>query len=133
MVSSQQVMVADDDEDIRFVLQVALTDAGYLVSAFSDGAAVLDQLRRDPCGWVLLLDWMMPRLDGYETLQAIAADPVWRTDNTFILMTAGGRTLPLAFVRLLDELHVTYLAKPFDLDTLLTTVAAAANRLPSQS
>jgi CheY-like chemotaxis protein len=132
MDSVQRVLVADDDEDIRFVLQVALVDAGYSVLAVNDGAAVLDVLRDEPSGWILLLDWMMPQLDGHETLRAIAANPVLAESNAFILMTAGGRTLPLAFVQLLAALDVAYLAKPFDLDALFAAITAASQQLNTQ-
>ncbi|GAC1447551.1 MAG: hypothetical protein PVSMB4_03170 [Ktedonobacterales bacterium] len=132
MDTVQRVLVADDDEDIRFVLQVALVDAGYSVVAVNDGAAVLDVLRDEPSGWIVLLDWMMPQLDGHETLRAIAANSVQAESNAFILMTAGGRTLPLEFVHLLAALNVAYLAKPFDLDALFAAIVTASQQLNTQ-
>lgn len=129
MVVPRRVLVVDDDAEIQEVLDLLLGDAEYAVTSVHDGAAALDVLRRDPHGWVVLLDWMMPVMDGQATLEALAQEDALRRCNAFILMTAGARTLPLPLVRLLGQLDVGYLAKPFDLDTLLEMVEAAYERV----
>jgi CheY-like chemotaxis protein len=128
-----RALVVDDDEEIRHVLEEALAEEGYAVRAVADGSAALETLRSEPGPWVVVLDLMMPQTDGQETLRFVADDPALRNGNAFILTTAGGRTLPLALVRLLDELGVAYLAKPFDLDMMLSIVERAAARLEGRS
>ena len=129
MIVPRRVLVVDDDAEIQEVLRLMLGDAGYEVMSARDGAAALALLRHDPRGWVLLLDWMMPVMDGQATLEAIAREEELRCCNAFILMTAGVRTLPLPLVRLLGHLEVGYLAKPFELDTLLDMVDDAYTRV----
>jgi CheY-like chemotaxis protein len=106
-----------------------LGDAGYEVTSARHGAAALAVLRRDPRGWVVLLDWMMPVMDGQATLEALAREKDLRCCNAIILMSAGVRTLPLPLVRLLGHLDVGYLAKPFELDTLLDMLNDAHTRV----
>lgn len=125
----RRVLVADDDEGIREVLRDLLTESGYEVVVTREGATVLTLLR----GWtghqVVFLDWMMPGMNGHQVLRAVAEDPTLRTDNLFILMTAGGKTLPLDLAQLVTELDVGYLAKPFEIDAVLHLTAAAFHRL----
>jgi CheY-like chemotaxis protein len=125
----RRVLVVDDDAEIQEILALLLGDAGYEVISARDGAAALALLRRDPRGWVVLLDWMMPVMDGQATLEAIASDDDVQCCTSIILMTAGARTLSLPLVRLLGQLDVGYLAKPFDLDSLLELVDDAYARV----
>jgi CheY-like chemotaxis protein len=129
MFVPRRVLVVDDDIEIQEILRLMLGDAGYEVTSARDGAAALAVLRRDPRGWVVLLDWMMPVMDGQATLEALAREKDLRCCNAIILMTAGARTLPLPLIRLLGHLDVGFLAKPFELDTLLDMVHDAHVRV----
>lgn len=69
-----RVLLADDDPDIRLVARLALMRGGFDVTAVDSGLAVLEQVasvRPD----VILLDWMMPGMDGTETCARLKADP----------------------------------------------------------
>jgi CheY-like chemotaxis protein len=69
-----RVLLADDDPDIRLVARLALKRGGFDVTAVDSGPAVLEQVaavRPD----VILLDWMMPGMDGAETCARLKADP----------------------------------------------------------
>ena len=129
MYVPRRVLVVDDDAEIQEILALMLGDAGFEVVAARDGAAALAVLRRDPRGWVVLLDWMMPVMDGQATLEEIAREDDLQCCTSIVLMTAGARTLPLPLVRLLGQLNVGYLAKPFELDTLLELVDDAYGHL----
>ena len=84
----------------------------------------------EPEGMVVLLDYMMPVLDGAECyLGTVANDGALARRHRYILMTAATKTFALAFAKLLGELGVPVVAKPFDLDRLVGMVAAAAARL----
>lgn len=122
-------MVADDDEGIREVLRDLLTESGYEVLVTHDGATILGLLRDWPGQQVVFLDWMMPGMNGHQVLRAAAEDAALRADNLFILMTAGGKTLPLDLANLVTQLDVGYLAKPFEIDTVVRMTAAAFLRL----
>ncbi|HLJ80264.1 MAG TPA: response regulator [Ktedonobacterales bacterium] len=124
-----RVLIVDDDEGIRETIRFALEDAGYTVAEASDGLAALKQLRAGRERMVVLLDLMMPGLDGAGLLGAVAADAQLSSQYAFVLITANTKTLTLAFATLLQNLSVPVLTKPFDIDTLLDAVATAAHRL----
>ena len=69
------VLVVDDHEDVRMALEAILVADGSEVVTACEGEEALDRLRRgaDPC--VILLDLMMPKLDGWQFRQAQLADP----------------------------------------------------------
>lgn len=69
-----RVLLADDDPDIRLVARLALKRAGFEVTAVESGLAAVEQAataRPD----VILLDWMMPGMDGPEACARLKADP----------------------------------------------------------
>ncbi len=68
------VLVVDDDEDIRQSIMEILVDEGYDVRAASNGLETMAMLKTLRPG-LILLDWMMPGLDGAGVLQALKADP----------------------------------------------------------
>ena len=124
-----RVLVVDDDEGIRETIRFALEDVGYAVAEAADGLTALQRLRAGKERMVVVLDLMMPGLDGAGVLGAVAADARLSSQYAFVLMTANTRTLTLAFATLLQNLSIPVLAKPFDVDVLLNAVAAAAHRL----
>jgi CheY-like chemotaxis protein len=71
----------------------------------------------------------MPGTDGMEVMQSVEDQASLAARHAFIVMTANGRTLPLAFAQRLTRLETPVIYKPFDLDKLLATVATAAHRL----
>ena len=126
-----RVLVVEDDSDIRLSIVTLLRDEGYLVEDAADGRSALRRIRasRDPL--VVLLDLNMPGMDGQALLQAIADDGI-SARHAFILVTAHDqRTLPLNLALLLTQLRVAVVAKPFDIAILLSAVAAATARLPT--
>jgi|SRR5690242_20999507 len=123
------VLVVDDEQDIRDALRLILEDAGYRVIEAENGLRALDRLRMEPEGMVVLLDYMMPVLDGAGVLGTVANDGALARRHRYILMTAATKTFALAFAKLLRELGVPVVAKPFDLDRLVGVVEAAAARL----
>ena len=127
-----RVLIVDDDRDIRETVRSALEDARYSVVEAGDGLNALRILRESGEPMVVLLDLMMPSLDGAGVLGAVAGDHRLSTRFSYVLVTASHKTLPLAFVNLLTNLKTPILNKPFDLDTLLDVVHASAQRLPRQ-
>jgi two-component system nitrogen regulation response regulator GlnG len=117
-----RVLLVDDDDAIRTVVAHALRRAGHEVRT----AASLAELRRELAGHapdVLLTDVVLPDGDGIENVaQVLAAHP----DLPVIVLSARN-TLTTA-VRATEAGAYDYLPKPFDLDTLTRTVAAALAR-----
>jgi CheY-like chemotaxis protein len=124
-----RVLVVDDETQIRESLQMLLEDAGHTVTTAARGAEALDTLRAAPESEVVLLDLLMPEMDGLGVLRAVTADPQLAERHGYILMTADSDRLLSAAAHVLAALPVTVVRKPFDIDDVLETVAAVAERL----
>lgn len=124
------VMLVDDEPDLLFVLQLHLEDLGYQVKQQSDSTNALTLLRQTPVPHIVLLDTLMPRLDGRHLLEAVAHDPVLAQRHRYAVMTglyvAG---LPPLVVPVVAQLAVPILLKPFDLGQLNATIAMLARQL----
>src|SRR5687768_13520104 len=87
------ILVVDDDIDIREAIQDTLEEEGFRVESAPDGAAALERLRAlpyEPC--LVLLDLMMPVMDGWEFLAARKEDP--RLASIPITVISASRDLP---------------------------------------
>ncbi|MEU9818526.1 response regulator transcription factor [Pseudonocardia alni] len=118
----QTVLVADDDRAIRESLTRALELEGYEVVGAADGVEVLTRVRRDPVD-ALVLDVMMPALDGIGVCRVLRADG----DRTPVLMLTARVETPDR-VAGLDAGADDYLPKPFELDELLARLRALLRR-----
>jgi DNA-binding NtrC family response regulator len=103
-----QLLVVEDDSDLRGLLSTALQDAGFTVRTAEDGLAALAELRREIPDAVIT-DVAMPRLSG-DRLAADLAD--WGLP---VILTSGRRDDP-------GLPGTTFLRKPFDLDDLVDAV-----------
>lgn len=116
------VLVVDDDLDIRSVVCELLTDEGYQVKTAVNGRDALATLS----SWqpdVILLDLMMPIMDGWTFLTNQQSNRQLRRIPVIVMsashtLAPGDEPLPVADV----------VAKPFEIDTVLTKVAALAHR-----
>jgi two-component system alkaline phosphatase synthesis response regulator PhoP len=70
----RHVLAVDDERHIRMLIEVNLERAGYRVTTACDGQEALDSIRTDRPDMVVL-DVMMPRVDGFEVLRRLKADP----------------------------------------------------------
>lgn len=122
-----RVFIVDDHEEIRDMLRDVLEDDGHAVAEAADGLAALDVLRSSPEPLIVLLDLMMPRLDGIGVLREVAKDRRLSRKHAYVLMTAAQTTLPEAVNNLLPI--ITFLPKPFDVETVLETVEEVEHRL----
>jgi CheY-like chemotaxis protein len=116
---SQLIMVIDDDRDVSGAIMEALTDAAYKPIAATNGREALDKLRaleEMPC--VLLLDLMMPEMDGWSFRNAQLDDPDLRSIPVVVLTAHGGPNDPP--VRGIENADM--LRKPVGLQTLLEKV-----------
>jgi CheY-like chemotaxis protein len=127
------ILVADDDSPTRETIRFVLEDAGYHVLEASDGRQALAILTSATQALVALVDLLMPGMDGLDLLRSIVADPRLAARHRYIGMTAAvGAVTPLADT-LLAQLHGSLMEKPFGMDTLLDTVAAACASLGVQT
>ena len=121
-MEANNVLVVEDDPDVRTALTRALSFEGYEVAIAEDGGRALEAVRQNPPD-VIVLDVMMPFVDGLETCRRLRA----RGDETPILMlTALGDVSDR--VDGLDAGADDYLAKPFSLEELLARIRALLRR-----
>jgi CheY-like chemotaxis protein len=113
---TRNIMVIDDDPDLRETLQLLLADHGYSVTEAAGGIEALQLLRSGSRPDLVLLDLMMPEMNGWQFLELIEDDPALRSIPV-VIMTARPAVDPLpAPAR-------EMLRKPFDSATLLATLA----------
>lgn len=86
---SHRILIADDEPNIVLALEFLMKKEGYEVETASDGEQALLAIGRTHPDLVLL-DIMMPNLDGYEVCQRMRSDPSLR-DIVVIMLTAKGR------------------------------------------
>lgn len=123
-----RVLVVDDEAEIRAALQMVLEDAGYTVEEASNGREALAALRESIEPLVVLLDYMMPVMDGGEVLRAVRADDAGRLRrHAYILLTAAHRVASLEDA--LASVGGWVVPKPFDIDQIVGQVARAAIRI----
>jgi two-component system response regulator MprA len=111
------ILVVDDDDDVRDAIRSALADEGYEVACAGDGLEALDYLRREPSPELILLDMMMPRMDGAEFCAIHAEDPAL-APIPVVLVTADMHCEQ----RIQPMETVSYLKKPVSLEELLSVV-----------
>jgi two-component system, NtrC family, nitrogen regulation response regulator GlnG len=125
---SARILVADDEDSLRWVLEKGLRQAGHDVLAVKDGAAAVRAVEAEPFDLVLL-DVRMPGMDG---LTALGKMRELRPEASIVVMTAHG-TMDTAILAMQRGAY-DYLTKPFDLDEalLLAERALAAGRLTQE-
>ncbi|HVV87974.1 MAG TPA: response regulator, partial [Kofleriaceae bacterium] len=117
-MDAARVLVIDDSPTIARVVQLVLTKAGYDVSSATDGEAGLAQARAQRPD-LILLDFVMPRLNGYQVCRELAADPGLR-DVPVVLLSAKGDQVGERFVKVMGI--VDYITKPFAPEALTAVV-----------
>jgi DNA-binding response OmpR family regulator len=118
------VLVADDDEDILGLVSFRLERSGYEVAAAKDGEEAL-RLARELSPALVVLDVMMPRLDGYEAARRLREDEATR-GIPVILLTALAQEADVA--RGFESGADDYLRKPFSPQELAARVQAVLGR-----
>ena len=119
-----RVLVVDDDIDILTALTMTLQSEGHAVYAARNGEEALRVLERGDRPDVVVLDLMMPVMNGFELLDVLRADPRWARLPVVVLSANRGYSH--------EDLGVLrMLRKPFELDDLFAAIAAAATCPPS--
>ncbi|HUG07474.1 MAG TPA: response regulator [Acidimicrobiia bacterium] len=121
---SERVLVADDDPDILTVVKVNLELDGFELDTAVDGEDALQKATANPPN-VIILDIMMPRMDGLTALHRLRSQAT-TASIPIILLTARG--LPEDRVRGLELGADDYITKPFDITELAARVRAVLRR-----
>lgn len=114
----KKILVVDDERHIVRLVEVNLTREGYDVIVAYDGIEALEQMAKEKPDMVVL-DVMMPRMDGFEVLKKLQADPATR-DIPIIMLTAKAQDADV--FKGWSSGVSSYLTKPFNPRELLTFV-----------
>ena len=119
-----RILVADDDIDIRELVEFKLSTLGHDIVAVTDGAAAIDACKQDRPD-LAVLDVMMPGMSGLDAIRVIRADPSLR-DLPVILLTARAQEsdVETGFDSGADD----YITKPFSPRELASRVQALLAR-----
>jgi DNA-binding response OmpR family regulator len=113
-----RILVAEDDADIRHIVAQLLLDEGHEVATVGDGGLAVDRLLADPPD-ILILDVMMPELDGYSVLEELRDAGV---DSAIKVLVLSARGTERDFERSFALGACRHMTKPFDPDELVESV-----------
>ena len=111
------LLVVEDDADYREILCEMLEEAGYQVESAMHGVAALARLNDGTRPALILLDLMMPEMDGYETMKEIRKIPEFRT---LPILALTAKAMKGDREKCLDAGASDYIAKPVNTDQLLS-------------
>ena len=119
----KKILIVDDEPNIVMSLEYTLKKQGYEVYIARDGAEALEIMQQSVPDLVLL-DIMMPHIDGYETLKKIKEDPAFAKAKTIFLSAKNKKSdIEKGFALGADA----YFTKPFSIKKLITKVENLIN------
>lgn len=125
-----ELMVVDDDPGIRFIVQKILSEEGYDVIEAESGAQCLEKLKVERPD-LILLDIMMPGIDGWETCRKIKDDDDLKSIPVVILTVRGSdQDKSKSFQESGANAHIT---KPIIWEKLLSTVKWVLKNVPKEA
>lgn len=125
MAHTPTVLIVDDDPGIRKMLVEMLSLEGYATETATNGREALDTLAAASGSRVVLLDLLMPEVDGWGVMQALEANPAQRARHKIILLSAW-----VNLEKAQDLNADGMLAKPFQLEQLMNVLAPLMATVP---
>src|SRR3954469_24947257 len=122
MASPARVLVVDDSPPILKVVSAILARHGYEPAAARDGLAGIEMIKREPKFDLVLLDFVMPRMNGYQFCRELRSNPAHRA-LPVVLMSAKGDKIRGQFVQQTGA--VDAITKPFDPRALVAVIEGA--------
>jgi CheY-like chemotaxis protein len=121
--TGRKILVIDDDLAIRVLLQAVLKRMKFEVELAEDGAVGLEKLRHDPSYDLILLDLMMPRVNGYEFIERVRREYPEAQPHIIVFTAAGKRGVD----KIPPDAICNSILKPFDLEKFLEMIGDCLN------
>ncbi len=115
-----RALIVDDSRAMRLILCSILKESGYEVAEAGDGTEALQRLKENGKFQVVLVDWNMPPLDGFEFIKAVRADHTY-DDTRLVMVTTETEMENVA--RALEAGANEYIMKPFTKESLQEKLA----------
>lgn len=115
-MAAKKILIVDDEYDVITIVQARLEGAGFEVVTAFDGLGAIDSAQMDKPD-LILLDLMMPVMDGYETAKKLKENPD-TTDIPIIIFTAAEKSK----LREMPDFNLNYISKPFDFDHMVDMI-----------
>ncbi|HSV07894.1 MAG TPA: response regulator [Candidatus Binatus sp.] len=116
-MEGRSVLIVEDDFDVRDALSQLLEFEGYLVAGAANGQEAIDHLRSTPPPAAILLDLMMPIMDGYQFRSELMRDPSLASIPVIVISADSSVAEKAARMG-----ATAYLRKPIEVDALLHTL-----------
>jgi len=113
MVGKPKVLIVEDNSDVRRLYAIGLNQRGYEVKLAANGAEAVERIRREKPD-VVLLDWVMPLMDGGEVLNKLSS-----SDTSVPIIVISGHQPP---GESLDPRIRRWLTKPVSIEELVTEI-----------
>ena len=120
MRPERRILIVDDDDAIRALLVTVMRRRGFHADMARNGLEALEQLNLRRYALVVL-DLMMPQMNGYEVLEQLASFPL-NTRPLVLVLTAGLEPRPIDASLVIGMMH-----KPFDVELLMDTISGCVS------
>jgi len=125
-----QILLAEDDRTVRWLLQGILNKEGYEVLAAANGEEAWQVMRGENPPPIAIVDWMMPEMDGVEFCHKVRESAA--LSSTYIILLTSKRQKDDLVIGL-DSGADEFIRKPFDREEFLARLRAAERRIKLQS
>ncbi len=120
-MEKNKILIVDDEPQIVRALELLMDRENFKIRSASDGVEALRAIE-DGAPDLILLDLMMPRMDGFELCQKIRANPSWK-DMVIVILTAKGRDIEREKGMALGADY--YVTKPFSTREVVQLIKSA--------
>ncbi|AZA57656.1 response regulator [Chryseobacterium shandongense] len=119
MLMNKKVLIVDDDPRNIFALRLTLKSRGYQIVSCTMAQEAIDILKNDNQFTAVLMDMMMPEMDGYEAIKIIRSTP---SISQIPVIAVTAQAMPEDRQKCLDAGAQDYVSKPIDVDHLMNAI-----------
>ncbi|NPA09940.1 MAG: response regulator [Chlorobi bacterium] len=119
MLMNKKILIVDDDPRNIFALKLTLKARGYQIESSTMAQEAIEVLNKDNHFDVVLMDMMMPEMDGYEAIKMIKNTP---SISNIPVIAVTAQAMPEDRQKCLDAGAADYVSKPIDVDLLMNAI-----------